>query len=95
MWCPRWTVTPDYIEELLFSGLQVKKDEEFRRKYMKIIKSSTGDDNIIIAKINDTVGWGAFAARDIKKDEFIIRYGGRVERSSYVLYMPHICSLLC
>jgi len=67
----------------MFSGMQLgKTDDEFRDKYLKDILASSGDSNIVIAKINDQVGWGAFAARDIAKDDYVVRYGGRIENSS-------------
>jgi hypothetical protein len=67
------------------SGFKVENpDEEFRKKYLKAITSSSGDENIIISKISEEVGWGAFAARPIAAGEYIIRYGGLIEKSKSV-----------
>lgn len=77
-WLPRYTITYEYIEELMFSGFQLgQKDEKFREKYLDTILNSSGDDNIFICKIDDSVGWGAFSKKDIKKDEYVVTYGGQ------------------
>src|SRR5690606_24960680 len=64
-----------YIEELLFSGLAIDTiDKEFRAKYLSTIYSFSGDENLILAKVNDNVGYGVFAAKDFQEGDFIVRY---------------------
>lgn len=80
----------EYIEELMFrfvnrilkvkffSGLSITPDLEFRARYQKDWESSSGDENLVLAKINDHVGWGVFANKDFKEGDFIVRYGGHL-----------------
>lgn len=89
----------DFIEELLFSGLSIKPDHEFRytsflhtsnnasfrKKYVPLVYENSGDNNVILAKINDNVGWGVFAARDFKEGEFVVRYGGKISKTGICL----------
>mmetsp|Transcript_10370 Transcript_10370/g.14218 ORF Transcript_10370/g.14218 Transcript_10370/m.14218 type:complete len:247 (+) Transcript_10370:3-743(+) len=68
-----------YLEELLFSGLAIDTvDKEFRAKYLETIHTFSGDDNLILAKVNENVGWGVFAAKDFQEGDFIVRYGGHL-----------------
>lgn len=77
-WSPRYYISTEYLEELMFSGFQVgEKDETFRKNYLDKILKSTGDENIVICYIDEKVGWGAYAGRDFKKDEYIITYTGQ------------------
>jgi hypothetical protein len=83
----------DFVEELLFSGLSIKPDHDFRyvfslllcdgcrKKYVPFVYENSGDNNVVLAKINDNVGWGVFAARDFKEGEFVVRYGGKITKS--------------
>lgn len=78
----------EYIEELMFSaiGHQIEnsfKDIDFRKKYFPLIDQSSGDDNLILYKINDKVGYGVFAAKDFQVGDFIVRYGGKLELLSF------------
>lgn len=83
-WCPYPKCGLYYIEELLFSGFAVgEKDMEFREKY-KIIWETSGDENLIVSKVDDKVGYGVFAKRDFKEGDFIVRYGGFVEKEESV-----------
>ncbi len=79
--CPFIVCTNDYIEELLFSGLSIDPDIEFRRKFVPQIYLSSGDENVILARVNENVGYGVFAAKDFKEGEYIIRYGGCLTKS--------------
>ena len=36
----------------------------------------SGDQNLVLAHINDTVGWGVFANKDFKRGDKIVSYGG-------------------
>lgn len=68
-----------YIEELMFSGFGIgETDVEFRKKYMKDIEASTGDENLILAEIDASVGYGVFAGKDYQPGSYICRYGGRL-----------------
>eukprot|EP01126_Amoeba_proteus_P014426 TRINITY_DN1631_c0_g1_i3.p1 TRINITY_DN1631_c0_g1~~TRINITY_DN1631_c0_g1_i3.p1 ORF type:complete len:476 (-),score=100.50 TRINITY_DN1631_c0_g1_i3:154-1581(-) len=69
--------TCDYIFELLFSGFSIgQKDILFRNKFLHLLNHSSGDENLILAKIDDKVGYGVFAGKDFEKDEYIVRYVG-------------------
>lgn len=77
-WSPYYRISYEYIEELMFSGFQLgDRDEAFRKSYLDIIMSKSGDDNLLICEIDEKIGWGAFAIRDIKKGEYVITYGGK------------------
>jgi len=82
--CPFTTCTNDYIEELLFSGLSIQPDLQFREEYVPQIYNSSGDENLIVSKINDNVGYGVFAAKNFKEGEFVVRYGGRITKSEKI-----------
>jgi hypothetical protein len=73
---PSVICTEDYIEELMFSSLSISPDLEFREKYSNFMYNTSGDENLILSKISDEVGWGVFAAKDFKEGDFIVRYGG-------------------
>jgi hypothetical protein len=67
IYCPYLTCEPEYVFELMFSGFAVSSpDMEFRRRYFEQCFRSSGDENLVLAKINDTAGWGVFAAKDFK-----------------------------
>jgi len=83
-WCPRYICDNYYIEELMFSGLSISKNQEFRAKYGEQIEVTSGDENLVLAKINDTVGYGVFAKKDLKKGDYIVRYGGYVMKADKV-----------
>jgi hypothetical protein len=36
-------------------------DEAFRKKYFPLIYESSGEENLILAKVNDEVGYGVYA----------------------------------
>lgn len=82
---PYVTCDKDYIFELLFSGFSInEKDENFRKQYIPQIYQCTGEENLILGKINDQVGYGVFAAKDFQEGEFIVRYAGHLTKSSIV-----------
>ncbi|KAL6063797.1 SET domain-containing protein [Balamuthia mandrillaris] len=77
--CPFIRCTSDYLLELMYSGFSINTvDTEFRKRHQKHIwEESTGDQhNVILAKIDDRVGYGVFAAKDFEAGDFIVRYGG-------------------
>jgi hypothetical protein len=45
---------------------------------MKDIEASTGDENLILAEIDASVGYGVFAGKDYQPGSYICRYGGRL-----------------
>lgn len=45
---------------------------------MKEIEQSTGEQNLILAEIDETVGYGVFAGKDFEPGSYICRYGGRL-----------------
>eukprot|EP01116_Phalansterium_solitarium_P024370 TRINITY_DN8916_c0_g1_i2.p1 TRINITY_DN8916_c0_g1~~TRINITY_DN8916_c0_g1_i2.p1 ORF type:complete len:519 (+),score=160.91 TRINITY_DN8916_c0_g1_i2:685-2241(+) len=66
-----------YIEELMFSGFTIGSvDTEFRQKYFPQIYESSGDENLVLAFVSDSVGYGVFAAKDFVEGDYIVRYGG-------------------
>jgi hypothetical protein len=76
---PYITSGQEYIEELFFSGFSISKpDMQFRKKYFPLIYQSSGDENLVIAKINDQVGFGVFAGKDFQEGDYIVRYGGKI-----------------
>jgi len=80
-WTPYFKCDLYYIEELLFSGFSVgEKDMDFRKKYGTVIEKSSGDENLILAKIDDTVGYGVFAKKHFQEGDFIVRYGGFIAK---------------
>eukprot|EP01133_Synstelium_polycarpum_P011940 gene11940-13915_t len=68
----------DYLVELCFSPFQINADLAFRQQYMSQIMTSGGESNVVLGWISEAVGWGVFAARDLKAGEYIVRYGGRI-----------------
>lgn len=84
-WQPYYSISLDYVEELLFSGFQRNEvNTEFRNKYGQYLANHSGDENLCIAKINDEIGWGVFALRDIRRGELICRYGGEFVREGII-----------
>ncbi|GAM27356.1 hypothetical protein SAMD00019534_105310, partial [Acytostelium subglobosum LB1] len=75
-YCPRVLCTNDYLVNLCFSSFEINADMQFRDRYLKSINKTGGEENVILGWISDQVGWGVFAARDIKRGEYIVRYGG-------------------
>jgi flagellar biosynthesis chaperone FliJ len=53
-----------------------------REKYGTQIEESSGDENLVLAKIDDKVGWGVFAKKTFNKGDFIVRYGGQLVKKS-------------
>jgi hypothetical protein len=78
MWTSQYKITDEYVEELLFGGYEAptKIDMEFREKYLSRLDLNMGEDNVIVAYINDEVGWGCYAAKNFKRGEFIVGYLG-------------------
>eukprot|EP01119_Soliformovum_irregulare_P003876 TRINITY_DN14924_c0_g1_i1.p1 TRINITY_DN14924_c0_g1~~TRINITY_DN14924_c0_g1_i1.p1 ORF type:complete len:444 (+),score=108.04 TRINITY_DN14924_c0_g1_i1:44-1333(+) len=74
----------EYIEELMFSGITIDPDLDFRKKYHKMMYASTGDENLILGHINSNVGYGVFAARDFEAGDFIVRYNGHISSAELV-----------
>jgi hypothetical protein len=75
--CPKVCCTHDYIEELMFSGFSIgERDFEFRGKYKKRIEETSGDEKLVLAQIDEIVGYGVFALKDFQAGDFIVRYGG-------------------
>jgi hypothetical protein len=50
-----------------------------RGTYLSQVYQSSGDENLILKKVNDSVGYGVFAAKDFKKGDYIVRYGGELK----------------
>lgn len=77
-WCSQYRITDDYIEELLFGGYEAptKKDMEFRKKYSDLAERNAGEDGIVVAWVNDEVGWGCYAAKEYRLGDFIVAYTG-------------------
>lgn len=87
--CPFIRCTSDYLLELMYSGFSINTvDTEFRKKHQKHIwEESTGDQhNVILAKIDDRVGYGVFAAKDFEAGDFIVRYGGCLTAEGIFLF---------
>eukprot|EP01130_Rhizamoeba_saxonica_P018863 TRINITY_DN9595_c0_g1_i1.p1 TRINITY_DN9595_c0_g1~~TRINITY_DN9595_c0_g1_i1.p1 ORF type:complete len:407 (-),score=95.36 TRINITY_DN9595_c0_g1_i1:21-1160(-) len=85
IWTPGYRCRNQYIFEIMFSGFTVgEKNEEFRSKYLDTITNSSGDENLILAYINEEVGYGCFAARDFEEGDYIVRYGGCFSKESAV-----------
>eukprot|EP01125_Pyxidicula_operculata_P009995 TRINITY_DN3289_c0_g1_i2.p1 TRINITY_DN3289_c0_g1~~TRINITY_DN3289_c0_g1_i2.p1 ORF type:complete len:328 (+),score=45.27 TRINITY_DN3289_c0_g1_i2:57-1040(+) len=89
----KWTPYPkcdlDYIEELMFSGFTLEKDMTFREKYNKLIYESSGDENLILAKISDQVGYGVYAKKEFNVGDFIVRYGGFVSKKNNIPFRSY------
>lgn len=84
-WMPYFRIDRRYIFELMYSGFTVgEKDMEFRKKYTDVIYNSSGDSQLILAFISDQVGYGAFADKDFQVGDFIVRYGGFVQKEGKV-----------
>lgn len=67
----------------MFAGFAVADaDQAFREKYLHTLEATSGDENIIIADISPSVGWGAFSACDLGTGDFVVRYGGMFQKSS-------------
>ncbi|PRP89471.1 hypothetical protein PROFUN_01334 [Planoprotostelium fungivorum] len=82
----------EYIEELMFSGMSIENpDAEFRNRYVPAIYNESGDERVVLHKIDDVVGYGVFACQDIAEGEYIMRYGGylnstdKVQTKSYLM----------
>ncbi|EFA75028.1 hypothetical protein PPL_11713 [Heterostelium album PN500] len=78
VYCPRILATTNYLVEMCFSSMEINADMAFRSKYLDLINKTGGEENVILGWIGEQVGWGVYAARDIHKDQFIVRYGGRL-----------------
>lgn len=78
-WTSQYKINDDYIEELMFGGYEppTVKDTEFRAKYFESLESNLGESGVVIAWINNEVGWGCYAAKNFKKGEFIVAYLGQ------------------
>ncbi len=78
-YCPNVICSQKYIEELMFSGFGIsQRDTEFRKQYETVIEETIGDENLVLAFINENVGYGAYAAKNFQPGEFIVKYGGRL-----------------
>uniref|UniRef100_A0A6B2L7K5 SET domain-containing protein n=1 Tax=Arcella intermedia TaxID=1963864 RepID=A0A6B2L7K5_9EUKA len=76
-WTPYFRCDSYYIEELLFSGFTVsEKNMDFREKYLGVIFESSGEENLVLGRIDEVVGFGVYAKKDFKEGDFIVRYGG-------------------
>jgi hypothetical protein len=69
-----------YVLELSFSGFALgEPDAAFRERYSDALhpRAPTGDPrDLIVAHVSEAVGWGLFAGRAFRADEFVCRYGG-------------------
>jgi hypothetical protein len=84
-WMPYFHIDRHYLFELMYSGFAVgEKDMKFREKYGKIIYKSSGDSQLILAKISDTVGFGVYAGKSFQVGDFIVRYGGHIQKEENV-----------
>lgn len=82
-WCPYFKCDLSYIVELMLSGFTISsKDEAFRNKYGALMEQSSGDENLILAKIDDKVGYGVYAAHDFEEGDFIVRYSGLFQKQT-------------
>ncbi|KYQ91099.1 hypothetical protein DLAC_08005 [Tieghemostelium lacteum] len=77
-YCPNVIATNDYLIDLIFSSMDISPNLKFRNKYLKLINSSGGEDNVILGYVSDQVGYGLFAGKDFEKGDYIVRYGGMV-----------------
>jgi len=83
-YCPWVLCKNNYILELMFSGFHIEKDIEFREKYGKVMQEDTGESGLVLAWINEEVGWGVYAAKDYLPGDYIVRYGGMLEEEEKV-----------
>ncbi len=75
----------EYIVELLFSGLCIQPDVEFRARIASTFPHAcAGDERVILARVNETVGHGVFAAQRYEIGELIVSYGGRISKANQV-----------
>jgi hypothetical protein len=61
---------------------------------MKDIEASTGDENLILAEIDASVGYGVFAGKDYQPGSYICRYGGRLSAEG-ARCTPLLCQMNC
>jgi hypothetical protein len=68
-----------YVLEISFSGFALgAPDVAFREQYSAAMQQqvATNPLDLIVAHVNDAVGWGLFAGRAFRANEFVCRYGG-------------------
>jgi len=82
--CPVIRCGHEYIEELMLSGLSIDPDIEFRKKFEDILTERTGDEDLVLAYIDDSIGYGVFAGKDFTAGEFVVRYGGYLSLSDSI-----------
>lgn len=96
-WCSQYKITDDYVEELMFGGYEAptKKDMEFRKKYSDLAERNAGEDGIVVAWVNDEVGWGCYAAKEYRLGDFIVAYTGEfvLKRRQKARDYAMVCSL--
>jgi hypothetical protein len=81
-----------YVLELSFSGFALgERDVAFRAQYAAALleeeapcTTNNNDTDLVVAFVNDAVGWGLFAGRAYRADEFVCRYGG-IARSDHAM----------
>jgi hypothetical protein len=79
-----------YVLELSFSGFALgERDVAFRAQYAAALREeetprTNNDADLVVAFVNDAVGWGLFAGRTYRADEFVCRYGG-IARSDHAM----------
>lgn len=79
-----------YVLELSFSGFALgERDVAFRTQYAAALLDDVqvprnNDTDLVVALVNDVVGWGLFAGRSYRADEFVCRYGG-IARSDHAI----------
>lgn len=77
-WCSQYKISDDYVEELMFGGYEAptRKDMDFRKKYADLAERNAGEEDIVVAWVNDEVGWGCYAAKEFRLGDFIVAYTG-------------------
>lgn len=77
-WISHYRINDEYVEELMFAGYEApdQKDLAFRQKYFPLLEADAGLENLVVAYIDDRVGFGVYAAKPFKAGEFITSYYG-------------------
>ena len=79
-WTSQYRINDDYVEELMFGGYEAptQKDAEFRTKFLSRVSSDpSGESGLVVAYINDEVGYGCYAAKPFTQGDYIVTYMGQ------------------
>jgi hypothetical protein len=77
---PFISANDSWLDELMFNRVYIEDvKSELREKYAAFLDNApafSSPENVVMCYVNSRIGFGCYAAKELQKDDCIVRYGG-------------------